>query len=109
MDADTMPTRLTWNDIPDPNPVDLMAAGIPYNACRMCDLYGPVMRLIPNTNTPEYIPQIPVRRYPLHDTDDELTTWEDGQHSVQMLGISIFAALAIAVIVFVGTVLWLLT
>ncbi len=108
MDASPMPTPIAWSDIPDPTPADLMAAGITYNACRMCELYGPVMRLLPSDDI-TYTPQIPVRRYPLHDTDNELTTWEDGQHSVQMLGISIFAALAIAVIVFVGTVLWQFT
>lgn len=110
MDANAMPTPIAWSDIPDPTPADLMAAGVTYHACRMCELYGPVMRMLPNADADVYIPQIPVRRFPLHaTTDDTLTTWEEGQHSVQMLGISIFATLAIAVIAFVGYLLWWLT
>lgn len=106
-----MPTPIAWSDIPDPTPADLMAAGVTYHTCRMCELYGPVMRMIPDTvNADDYIPQIPVRRFPLDAaTDDTLTTWEDGQQSVQMLGMVLFAALAIAVIVFVGYLLWQLT
>lgn len=124
-----MPTKAAWNDIPDPSPADIAAADADLLEYRLAQTFGRRLAIrddgaqdatwlapAPNARDGQLdsiayalLEGIPHLATPLHGTDPHLTTWEDGQHSVQMLGITMFAALAIAVIVGAGALFLPLT